>query len=159
MPTSTFEDELLGVKLHVDSKVDFAMASILTPFPKTSIWRFCQDNGLLEENAENKGGSILQRSILKGFTEKEKDIQWNLATLYPAIIKLSLLRLFLLFIVKHTKPRPMYSLVNVLVKGYLMSRYIYPFKGSWSIRLKMLMKAFHIEGNRMLGRPDRAIDL
>lgn len=158
-PTSTFEDELLGIKLHVESKVDFAMASILTPFPKTSIWRFCHDNGLLEENAENKCGSILQRSVLKGFTEKEKDIQWNLATLYPAIIKISFLRQFLLFIAQHTRPKAMYSLINVLVKGYLMSRYIYPFKGSWSIRLKMLIKAIHIEGNRMLGRPDRAIDI
>ena len=158
-PTSTFEDELLGVKLHVESKVDFAMASILSPFPKTSIWRYCQDNGLLEEDASNKFGSILKRSVLKGFTEKEKDIQWNMATLYPAIIKLSFLRRFLLFLVQHTRPMVIYSLFNVLVKGYLMSKYIYPFKGNWGIRLKMLMKAIRIEINRMLGRPDRAVDI
>ena len=81
------------------------------------------------------------------------------ATLYPAIIKISFLRQFLLFIAQHTRPKATYSLINVLVKGYLMSRYIYPFKGSWRIRLKMLIKAIHIEGNRMLGRPDRAIDI
>lgn len=159
-PTSTFEDEMLGVELHVEAKVNFAMASILTPFPKTSIWHYCKSNGLLnEESNKDNFSSILARSSLKGFTEKEKDIQWNLATLYPAIIQFSLLRRYLLWIVQHTKPKALYCLVNVLVKGYLMSKYIYPFRGDWRIRIRMLVKAIHIDVNRMLGRCDELIDL
>ena len=158
-PTSTLEDEMLGVELHVDGKVNFAMASILTPFPKTSIWHYCKDNGLLGEEAKDKVASILSRSSLRGFTEKEKDIQWNLATLYPAIIQFSFLRRCLLWVVQHTKPKAIYTLVNVFVKGYLMSKYIYPFKGDWGIRIKMLIKAIRIEVNRMLGRSDKRIDL
>ncbi len=158
-PTSTMADEMLGVELHVDSKVDFAMASILTPFPRTTIWNYCEERGLLADDVSSKFGSILKRSTLKGFTEKEKDIQWNLATLYPAIIEFRFLRKLLLFFVTHSKPNIVYSLVNVFVKGYLMSKSIYPFKGSMSVKIRMLIKALGIEVNRMMGRPDRTIDL
>lgn len=158
-PTSTLDDEMLGVELHVDSKVDFAMASILTPFPRTTIWKSCEEKGLLAEDKSTKFGSILKRSTLKGFTDKEKDIQWNLATLYPAIIEFAFTRKFLLYLVRHSKPNVLYSFVNVLVKGHLMSKSIYPFKGSMGIKVKMLLKALNIEVNRMLGKPDKAINI
>lgn len=153
IPTSTLEDEYEALRLGIDSGVDFASATILAPFPRTPIWRYCKEHNLLEENAEVQMKSVQARSLLTCFTEKEKDIQWNLSVFFPAIVKFPLLRWLLLWIARKSKSRSIYSGVFILCKSYMYSRYIFPFRGSWLAKVKFLKKAWRLEGGRILGIP------
>lgn len=154
IPTSTLEDEYEALRLNIDSGVDFAGAAILVPFPRTPIWRYCKEHNLLEEGAEERMKSVQARSLLTCFTEKEKDIQWNLSLFLPAIVKFPLLRRLLLWIARNRSPRSVYSSFFVLCKGYLYSRYVFPFRGSWLTKINFLKKALRLEGKRILGIPD-----
>ncbi len=160
LPTSTLKDEYDGIRLNADSGVDFAGATILAPFARTPIWFYCREHHLLPEKADEAMLSVQARSLLTCFSEKEKDIQWNLSVFYPAMVKFAWLRPLLLWLARHTRPSRLYSLFHVLSKGYLFSRYIFHFKGCWGIKIRMLLKALHIEGPRMWGvkRSDAVCD-
>lgn len=154
VPTATYADELAGVALNAASHVDFAGAPILLPFPRTGIWNFCNDHGYLSKDPEDSFGSIQKTSSLQCFTEREKARQWNLSVFYPAIVKFPLLRKPLLLLVDKSPPLRFYAVVHVLVKAFLMSRYIYPFSGNYWNKIKWLGKALRIEVARMLGKQD-----
>ena len=154
VPTSTLEDEYEALRLNIDSGADFASPNILTPFPRTPIWRYCKEHNLLEEGGEEQIKSNQARSVLTCFTEKEKDIQWNLSLFFPAIVKFPLLRRLLLRIARKSKPRNVCSSFFILCKCYLFSKYIFPFRGSWLTKVNFLKKALRLEGKRILGIPD-----
>jgi anaerobic magnesium-protoporphyrin IX monomethyl ester cyclase len=152
VPTATFEDEMAGLQLNIESGVDFAGAPILLPFPRTGIWKYCQEHGYLSDNPLESYGSIQKESSLKCFTKREKEVQWNLSTFYPAIVKFAWLRGPLLRLATRGKPRALFAALHVFIKGYLMSRYIYRFSGNWGAKVKFLFKALKIEVGRMLGK-------
>jgi len=152
IPTSSMKDEIDGIELNIKCGAAYANGTILVPFPETDIWRYCKDNGLL--NGDGSFRSIQSISALRGFTEKEKEVQWNLAAFLPAIVKFPLVRGPLLRLAQRSRPRAMYSWFFTLVKSYLLSRYVYAFRGCWFTKLRMLFKALSIETKRMLGRQE-----
>lgn len=152
IPTSTIEDEIDGIELNVKCGAVYANGTILVPFPKTAIWQYCKDNGLLHGDGSFR--SIQSMSALKGFTEREKEVQWNLAAFFPAMVKFALVRKLLLRLARCSRPRAVYSVFFTLVKSYLLSRYVYAFRGCWPTKLRMLCKALSIETKRMLGKKE-----
>lgn len=55
IPTGDFEDDLQTLRLNCRLSPDFAFATLLQPYPRTEIGRFCRKRGLLREGA---GGAI-----------------------------------------------------------------------------------------------------
>lgn len=152
IPTSSIEDEVNGVALNIKSKVDYANTTMLVPYPKTAIWDFCSKNHMLNEDARNGVfASLQQKSILTCFSDKEKDIRWNISAFFPAMVKFPFLKCVLVWIAKHSKSNILFSFFYVLTKSYLMKRYIFPCKISLLNMFRYLIKALRIEIVRMLG--------
>lgn len=151
VPTSSMEDELTSLKLSSDGGADFAGAAILFPFPRTAIHDYCAAQGLLPDSLAESGVSLQQKSQLKGFTDREKDTQWNLSNFWPVMVKFPALRPLLLVLARNAPALSIFSLVHVLGKTYLYSRYIFPIKGQWGAKFRMLAKALSIEVRQKLG--------
>ena len=153
IPYSTIQDELLGIDLNIRSRVDYANATILVPYPKTRIWDRSIKEGLLPEDIDSGHlVSIQKESIFTGFNEKEKDIQWNLMAFYPAIVRMPALKDFLVRISTSIKPNFLFSLFYIVVKSVLMKKYIYPVRLSFGYKFKLFVKALKIETKRMFGK-------
>ena len=153
IPTSNIEDEIDGINLNIECKTDYANSTILVPYPKTAMWDYCIKNNINFGNCDGKSlfVSIQKKSVLSCFTDKEKDIQWNLSAFFPAIVKFPGLKSVFIWIAKHTKPNIAFAGFYVLCRAYLLSKYIYPTKMSLLYRLENLFKALKIEVSRMLG--------
>lgn len=151
VPTSTLEDERIGLELSISGGADFAGAAILFPFPRTAIHDYCEREGLLPDNLEDSGVSLQQMSQLKGFTERERATQWNLSNFWPTMCKYPLLKPLLWWLAQNSPPLGIYSVVHVLAKSYLYSRYIFPIKGQLPTKFRMLGKALSIEVRQKLG--------
>jgi len=151
IPTSTLEDERIGLELSIAGGTDFAGAAILFPFPRTAIHEYCEKLGLLPDTLEEAGVSLQQMSQLKGFTDRERATQWNLSNFWPVMVKYPLLKPFLWWLAGRSPAYSIYSVVHVLGKSYLYSKYIFPIKGQWCTKFRMLGKALGIEVRQKLG--------
>jgi hypothetical protein len=155
VPTMTAEDERLGTELNAQGRVTYGMSSILVTYPGTAVYRHCVEHGLLTGPASGNPqdsadfSSIQKRSILNCYTEAEKDLQFNLATLYPLMSSFPRLRWALYWLARRLPPNRAFVWVAILWKGFVLDRYIYPTGESVLAKLRLFLKARRIETQRM----------
>ena len=152
IPTSTIDDEIKNIDLSIEAGVDYATSTILVPYPQTEMWYYVQDNKFLNVQTTNMFSSIQKRSVLNCFTEKEKDIQWNLSCFYPIMVKLPFFKNMFIWTAKHSKPNLFFSLIFAVSKSYLMGHQILNVKINLSNIARFVLKALKIEMKRTLGK-------
>lgn len=125
IPTGTMQDDLDTLDLNCSIRPDFAFATLLQPYPRTAIGRFCVEKGFMRaEEADSAPDSFFNCSILDipDRTERER-----LRKLFALAIEFPMLRDALEELV--TLPLdPLYDLMDKLWKGYCIKQREFPYK-------------------------------
>ena len=94
IPSGTLEDDLATLQLNIDLDVDYAAATLCTPYPGTGIAKFAVDNGYFSGDFDLIDDSYYTESVLKFSSESERVQIENLHKLFavtaaiPALVPL-----------------------------------------------------------------------
>jgi len=138
IPFAKVDNELESIKLNIKCKVAYADFSILMPYPKTEIGEYCIQNKIFNADISNYQMSILNRSPLTCFSEKEKDIQKNISMLGSLAISCPCLRPLILRWLIYLRPNRIYVLINFMTRAYLLHKKIFPVR----LGLREILKNF-----------------
>jgi anaerobic magnesium-protoporphyrin IX monomethyl ester cyclase len=72
IPSGTLEDDFATLQLNIDLDVDYAAATLCTPYPGTGIAKFAQENGYFDGNFEAIDDSYYTESVIKFSSESER---------------------------------------------------------------------------------------
>lgn len=125
IPTGTLEDDLETLAQNCLIGPDFAFATLLQPYPRTAIGRFCAENGFLEQEGSIEApDSFFDCSILRIPDRKRRERLrklFALATEFPMI---------------HDNIRtlidlpldPLYDIMDKIWKGYCIKQREFPYR-------------------------------
>ena len=82
IPGGTLADDLATLKLNIDLDVEFAAATLCTPYPGTQIAKYAEDHGLFDGDYDQIDSSYYTRSALKFSSPLEKRQIENLQKLF-----------------------------------------------------------------------------
>lgn len=145
IPGAKIENEMEGIDLNIKSKVDYADFSILMPYPKTEIGEYCVEKKIFDMDVNNYELSILSRSPLNCFSEKEKDIQKNMSMLGSLAVASSFLRPLILRLLIYLPPNQFYVLINFITRAYLLQKKIFRVKLSFKDIIQNFVKGLKRE--------------
>ncbi|OGV61843.1 MAG: hypothetical protein A2498_11060 [Lentisphaerae bacterium RIFOXYC12_FULL_60_16] len=160
VPTSSTQDAIDTIKFYIESRVDFAQATILVPYPRTPIWDYCQKEGYLSRQDKASNYGLFQAmSTLTCFTQKEKEVQWNMMVFFPAMGHWPKLQKCFLWMAMHMKPNSLFAMFYTFLKAYLYNRYIFPAKGCVGSSVPIFLKTLKLEVRRMMGKEEQDITI
>ena len=110
VPDSTLQDDLETIKLSHDAKITYTSYTTTVPMEKTSLYDYCVENGLVNpEDYIGDMSNIVEKSVLAGFSEREKRIRYNILLLGALIAKLpSFLQGPAVFLIKYIPPNKLF---------------------------------------------------
>jgi len=126
---SSVQDDKDAIDLEIAAGVRFSSRSILVPYPKTEIGRWCQEKGYYDMDIEKFGESIFERSQLSCFTDEQKDIQLNILYLSGLAVWQPWLAPFIKKYAVHWRgrfARKLFLAIYSVIKIYTYNKYIYP---------------------------------
>ncbi|KPK41088.1 MAG: hypothetical protein AMJ78_06485 [Omnitrophica WOR_2 bacterium SM23_29] len=142
LPFSKLENEIESVDMNIKCRVAFVEFPIFHPYPRTELGDFCIEKGIYKPQYELLHMFYMNRSPLTCFSEREKNVQRNLAELGPLVVWLPFLRGIVLKYLIYFPNNKIFVLIYYFVKAYLVKTKIYPMrvgmKNSWRAFLKSL---------------------
>ncbi len=150
IPYATINNEMESINLNIKCKVSYADFSILMPYPKTEIGEGCIKNKIFNMDVDNYEISILNRSPLSCFSERQKDIQKNIAMLAPLAIACPYLRPIILRWLIKLAPNRIYVLISFITRAYLLRKKIFLVRLSLKDILSNFIKGLRIEASRRI---------
>ncbi len=87
-PDSTVEDDLESIRVARRSNLSHLNYSMTIPLKNTELFDHCVENGLIDEDYDGGVEKVWGKSPLKCFSEREKDIRYNIFCLGPFAAKL-----------------------------------------------------------------------
>lgn len=145
LPEATIEDEKHAIDMSIACGIEHPHFTILMPYPGTEIATYCEQKGYFKMDVDQIGESLMNRSPLSCFTEKEKDIQKNVLHLGALAIRLPFLRNLVLNHLIYWRPNVLFVLTGYLMKIHLSRKYLYPSRFSLLRGLATFVKGFKIE--------------
>jgi len=146
LPFSKVEDDIESVDFTIKCHVTFSEFPILNPYPRTEIGDLCIKNGLFDDKNYNKlHMSVMNKSPLLCFTEKEKNIQKNISQLGVVVVWLPFLRNIAMKYLIYLRPNKIFFLLYFLAKTYLVKTKIYPIKVNLRTFFSNLIKGLKLE--------------
>ena len=125
IPTGTLEDDLDTLALNCTIEPDFAFATLLQPYPKTEIGKFCIENGFMEEkDAADAPDSFFDCSILRIPDRSRRE---RLRKLFALAIEYPMLRDNIETFIDLPLD-PVYDIMDKLWKGYCIKQREFPYK-------------------------------
>jgi len=125
IPTGTMEDDLETLDLNCVIHPDFAFATLLQPYPRTAIGRFCVEEGFMRaEDADSAPDSFFNCSILDIPDRPERE---RLRKLFALDIEFPMLRDAVDELVTLPLDR-LYDLMDKLWKGYCIKQREFPYR-------------------------------
>jgi len=136
VPESTLQDDLDTIKLSKEAKVTYPSYSTTVPMVKTDLYNYCVERGLINPSTYISDMSgVSERSVLP-FTEKEKNIRYNIYLLGAFIAKLPYpLDKVALSLIKVIPPHTLFKKIN-----------------NWLYRYYIKNKIFKLSGEKIPGR-------
>lgn len=92
IPSGTLEDDLATLQMNIDLDVDYAAATLCTPYPGTGIAKFAVENGHFSGDFDLIDDSYYTESVLKFSSESEKRQIENLHKLFAVTAAIPALR-------------------------------------------------------------------
>lgn len=123
IPTSSLEDDLDTLQFNREVHPDFAFATLLQPYPRTEICRFCIEQGLTN-GSETIPDSFFDDSVL---TLKDLPARKRVRHLFALSIEFRLVRWMLPVLIRLPLD-PLYSFLDKLWKGYCIKQREFPYK-------------------------------
>jgi radical SAM superfamily enzyme YgiQ (UPF0313 family) len=124
IPTGTLEDDLETLALNCSIEPDFAFATLMQPYPRTEIGKFCVENGFMEDDSESTPDSFFDRSILRIPDRKKRE---RLRKLFALAIEYPMLRDNVRTLI-NLPLDPVYDIMDKLWKGYCIKQREFPYK-------------------------------
>ena len=127
VPESTLEDDFNTIKQSKEAKVTYPSYTTTVPIEKTELWGYCVKRGLIDP-ATYRGdmSGCMERSALSCFTEKEKDIRYNIFLLGALTSKLPFpLDRLAKLVMKVFPPNRLFRKINQLVHYYYIENKIF----------------------------------
>lgn len=88
IPTGTLEDDLDTLRLNVELDVDYAAATLCTPYPGTGIARFAVESGCFDGDYDKIDDSYYTESVIEFSSPEEKRQIENLHKLFAITVAL-----------------------------------------------------------------------
>jgi len=96
IPSGTLEDDLATLDLNIELDVDYAAATLCTPYPGTGIAKFAEENGYFDGDYDAIEQSYYTTSVIRFRDEREKRRIENLHKLFAIVAALPRLRPFVM---------------------------------------------------------------
>ena len=127
VPESTLQDDLDTIKLSKEAKITYAAYSTTVPMEKTELYNYCVRQGLIDPSYyQGDMSGCSEKSTLSCFTEKEKNIRFNIYLLGALIAKLPYpLDKAALFLTKVIPPNAFFMKINNLLYQYYITNEIF----------------------------------
>ncbi len=139
IPTGTLEDDLETLSLNCSIEPDFAFATLLQPYPKTEICKFCIENGFMEEkDSADAPDSFFDCSILR---IPDRNRRERLRKLFALAIEYPMLRDNIGTFI-NLPLDPVYDIMDKLWKGYCIKQREFPYKLSAAEYIRSVITYF-----------------
>ena len=139
VPGSTLQDDLATIKQSREGKVTYPSYTIAVPMVKTEFYNYCVRRGIIDSAYQGDLSGTVERPTLPCFTEKEKDVRYNIFLLGPLIAKLPHpLDKIALFLIKVIPPNKFFEKLNVRIYLYYIENKI--FKISDNLKMSRILK-------------------
>src|SRR5438045_4823013 len=92
IPSGTLEDDLATLQMNIDLDVDYAAATLCTPYPGTGIAKFAVENGYFSGDFDLIDDSYYTESVLSFSSDSEKRQIENLHKLFAVTAAIPALR-------------------------------------------------------------------
>ncbi|MEW6040633.1 MAG: radical SAM protein [Elusimicrobiota bacterium] len=154
LPFSTTEDDRATIEMNIKCKVTFAEFPICHPYPGTELGRICQEKGVFGREYEKLHMSYQTRSPLNCFTEKEKNVQENLALLGTVIVWKPFLKKIVFNYLAYWPKNIFFFWAYLFTKMYLIKTKIYPFKLKPGDFWALFIKSIKVDKFKHLGNTE-----
>lgn len=132
VPESTIENDLETIAWSKQAKVNYSHYTTAYPIKKTDLYTYCEERNFLPKNFEensNEGNKFYSKSELTCFTEKEKDIRYNVLLLGSLLPNLNgVLYKFGVWLIKNVKPNFIFKFIWKAFDNYQIKHKIYRIK-------------------------------
>ncbi len=127
VPESTLQDDLDTIKLSKEAKVTYPSYSTTVPMEKTELYDYCVQQGLIDPSTyQGDMSGCAEKSVLSCFTEKEKNVRYNIYLLGALIAKLPYpLDKVALFLIKVIPPNIFFKKINDYLYRYYIENKIF----------------------------------
>ena len=125
-PGTTFADDMQSYQFARSLKCAVPTVSIFAPFPGTDMTKQAVKLGLLDEDFDFSAVSCWDYSVLRGYTEKERIMQTNLAYLGQLFCKLPDFAQPLLKVLLPIPITRFYKIIGALMMSYLLGTKVFP---------------------------------
>ena len=130
IPESTLDDDLNTIKTSRDSKVTYLAYTTTEPMKGTKLYDYCLDKGYIDSSFMGDFIQNFEKSPLSCFTEKEKDIRYNIFLLGSLVAKLpDWLYGFGMWLITHIKPNRLFEWIRDKVYQYHIENKVYLISG------------------------------
>lgn len=128
-PESTLEDDLEAIELARRAKITYTAYSTTIPINNTVLYNYCIDHNYIDKDYKGDIGNSQYKSPLNCFSEKEKNIRYNILCLGPLASKLPYpFYKILLFTIKHVPPNRLFKKIRDRYLRYSRKNNIFKIK-------------------------------
>ncbi|MDD5067206.1 MAG: hypothetical protein PHF84_09185, partial [bacterium] len=143
--TSTIQDDIKTVDFNLACKVTFSEFPIFHPYPGTELGEYCKEKKMFNSSYDSLHMSYMHISPLTSFTAEDKVIQQNLGELATVVVAFPFLRNIILKHMIYWPHNFLFFLLYYLVKAYLVTFKIYPFRYNLKTLYQMAVKSIRLE--------------
>lgn len=112
-PESTLQDDLNTIELSRQGKVTYSSYSVTVPMKGTALYDYCVDRHYINPGFDADLSEAGARSVLRCFSEKDKDIRYNIFLLGPILARMPYpLYLVGVFLIKNSSPKRLYRVIR-----------------------------------------------
>jgi len=145
LPGTTIADDIQSLDLCLKSRVTWAEFPIFYPYPGTELGDRATNLGMYTPDYDKMHTSCLSVSPLNCFSDKEKNIQRNLAVLASVAVVLPWLRNLIVNRLIYWSPNRFFTFAYWLVKSYIVRRKLYVTKTGWWESFRIYMRSLKQE--------------
>jgi len=129
VPESTLEDDLESLNIARKGKATYAAFSTTAPVKGTVLYDYSLSNNLINNSYVADMADCYEKSPFKCFTEKERNIRYNIYLLGSITAKLPTpLRQLAILIIKNIKPNKLFEKLQLIYETYARRNLIYKLK-------------------------------
>jgi len=135
VPESTLQDDLDTIKQAREANITWMNYTTTVPMDKTELYNYCVAHELLNPlTYEGDMGGCMERSELSCFTEKERDIRFNIFLLGEWIAKLPpMLGNIVSYLIRVIPPNRLFRMFNAMRFRWYMEHKIFEVSDNFSV--------------------------
>jgi len=132
VPGSTLQDDLDTIEFSRKGSVTYPSYSTTIPMKGTELYDYCAERGFINADSHKSDmNGCTERTALSCFTEKEKDVRYNIYLLGALISKLPFpLYNFAIYMIKTVPPNKLFKKVREYLYEYYITNKIFLLPGA-----------------------------